>query len=208
MAITTYAELKAASANWLVRGDLTARIPEFVALAEARLNRLLRTRLAEGEVALTATPGVRTLALPAGFTEALSLWIVRPDGRQMLPFLEAGLMAATSLQGEPAAWTIDGANLAFDRPCDTTYGLVLRMLRGFALSEAAPTNALLTSAPDVYLFATLCEAGPFLRDAELAGAYEAKLDRAIGELNAKEARTRAPRTLVTELPDLTCGRAP
>lgn len=208
MAITTYAELKAAAANWLVRADLTARIPEFVALAESRLNRLLRTRLAESEVALTATPGARTLALPAGFAEALALWIERPDGRQALPFLEAGLMAATSLQGEPAAWTIDAANLAFDRPCDAAYGFVLRVLRAYVLSDAAPTNALLTSAPDVYLFATLCEAGPFLRDAELAGAYEAKLDRAIGELNAKEARTRAPRTLVTELPDLIFGRAP
>ena len=33
MAITTYAELQAAAANWLVRADLTARIPEFIALA-------------------------------------------------------------------------------------------------------------------------------------------------------------------------------
>jgi hypothetical protein len=47
MAITTYAELQAAAANWLVRGDLTARIPEFITLAEARLNRVLRARMAE-----------------------------------------------------------------------------------------------------------------------------------------------------------------
>lgn len=208
MAITTYAELKAAAANWLVRADLTARIPEFVALAEARLNRLLRTRLAETETVLTAMPGARTIALPAGFAEALALWITVSDGRRRLPFLEPALMAATSLQGEPSAWTIDGANLAFDRPCDAAYGFVLRMLRAFALTDAAPTNALLTGAPDVYLFATLSEAGPFLRDAELAGAYEAKLERALGELNAKEARSRAPRTLVTELPQLTEARAP
>lgn len=206
MAITTYAELKAAAANWLVRADLTARIPEFVALAEARLNRLLRTRLAEADVALAATPGARTVPLPPGFTEALALWIVRPDGREALPFLEPAVMAATSLQGQPAAWTIDGASLAFDRPCDAAYGFVLRMLRTFALSDAAPTNALLTAAPDVYLFATLSEAGPFLRDAELAGAYEAKLERALGELNAKEARTRAPRTLQTELVELVEAR--
>ena len=74
------------------------------------------------------------------------------------------------------------------------------MLARFALSDAAPTNALLTDYPDAYLFATLAEAGPFLRDAELAGSYEARLDRAIGEINAKDARSRAPRTLVTDLP--------
>jgi hypothetical protein len=206
MAITTYAELKAATANWLVRADLTARIPEFITLAEARLNRVLRARLAETEVALTAVVGARAVPLPSGFAEALALWIARPEGRTALPFLEPSLIGASSLRGEPGAWTVDGPNLAFDRPCDQAHGLVLRMLKTFSLSDAAPTNALLAEGPDVYLFATLSEAGPFLRDAELAGAYEARLERAIGELNAKDARSRAPRTLSTELPELILDR--
>jgi len=44
MAISTFAELKTAAANWLDRSDLTDRIPEFIALAEARFNRILRIR--------------------------------------------------------------------------------------------------------------------------------------------------------------------
>lgn len=208
MAISTYAQLQAAVANWLVRGDLTARIPEFIRLAEARLNRVLRMRLAEADVALTTSVGARTVALPADFAEARALWLVRPDRRTMLPFMEPSLIGAISLQGEPGAWTVDGATLAFDRPCDQAYALTLRMLRAFALSEAAPTNALLNEAPDVYLFATLCEAGPFLRDTELSGLYEGKLERAIGELNARDARSRAPRTLGTELADLLLDRRP
>lgn len=206
MAITTYAQLQAAAANWLVRSDLTARIPEFITLAEARLNRVLRTRLAEIEVALAATIGGRTIPLPAGFTEPLRVWIDRNGERVELPFLEASLIGASSLRGEPGAWSIDGANLRFDRPCDLAYALTLRMLRSFALSDAAPTNALLSDAPDVYLFATLCEAGPFLRDGELSDAYEARLGRAIGELNAKDAHSRAARTLATELPALILER--
>ena len=39
MAISTFAELSTAAANWLDRSDLTDRIPEFIALAEARFNR-------------------------------------------------------------------------------------------------------------------------------------------------------------------------
>ncbi|ODT85694.1 hypothetical protein [Phenylobacterium sp. SCN 70-31] len=190
MAITTYAELKAAAANWLVRGDLTARIPEFVTLAEARLNRVLRHRLAEVEAPLPATAGARRLSLPQGFTEPLRLWLERPDGRLELPFVEASLLPLTAARGEPAAWSIDGDAVAFDRPCDEAYGFVLRMLRGFSLSDAAPTNALLSEAPDVYLFATVAEAGPFLRDAELTGAYEVRLERAVAELDAKHARSR------------------
>lgn len=200
MSISTYAELQAAAANWLVRGDLTARIPEFIALAEARLNRVLRARLAEREVALTATAGSRTIPLPAGFAEPLALWIADPSGRRALRFIEPSLVQASSLWGEPTSWSIDGANLAFERPCDRAYGFVLRMLAKFALSDAAPTNDLLAACPDAYLFATLCEAGPFLRDAELAGAYEARLTQAVGEINAKEARARAAATLSTEVP--------
>jgi hypothetical protein len=200
MSITTYAELQAAAANWLVRTDLTARILEFIALAETRLNRVLRARLAEVERTLTAVPGARTIPLPVGFAEPLALWIVRETRRETLPFIEPSLMGVSSLQGEPCAWSIDGANLAFDRPCDQAYGFVLRMLSKFALSDTAPTNALLSDCPDAYLFATLCEAAPFLRDADLVSSYEGRLERALDEINAKDARARAPRTLITEVP--------
>jgi hypothetical protein len=201
MAITTYAELQAAAANWLVRADLTARVPEFITLAEARLNRSLRARLAEVEQTLTATVGARTIPLPAGFTEPLAVWILKGDGaRRGLRFVEPSLLAAVSLRGQPASWSLDGATLAFDRPADQAYQVVLRMLAKFQLSDAAPTNALLADCPDAYLFATLSEAAPFLRDAELAQAYESKLERALSDINAKDARSRAARRLVTDLP--------
>ena len=128
MTITTYAELQSAAATWLVRGDLTQRIAEFISLAEARLNRVLRARLAETEVALSAAPGARTIPLPDGFTEPLRLWLERATGREELRFVEAGLISVSTPRGEPAAWSVDGANLAFDRPCDQAYPLTLRML--------------------------------------------------------------------------------
>ncbi len=207
MAITTYAELQAAAANWLVRGDLTARIPEFIALAEARLNRVMRARLAEIEVPLTAGVGARTVPLPAGFAEPLRLWIERATARTELRFLPAELIGASSLRGEPGAWTVDGPNVSFDRPCDQVYGLTLRLLRKFALSDAAPTNALLSDFPDIYLFATLSEAAPFLRDPDLSAAYATKLAQAIADANSKEARSRAGRTLSTDLPGLVVARS-
>ena len=39
MAISTFAELKTAIDNWLARADMTDRAAEFIALAEARMNR-------------------------------------------------------------------------------------------------------------------------------------------------------------------------
>ena len=39
MPITTYTELKATIADWLLRDDLTAVIPSFISLAEAQISR-------------------------------------------------------------------------------------------------------------------------------------------------------------------------
>lgn len=198
MAITTYAELQAAAAAWLVRGDLTARILEFISLAEARLNRIVRPRTAEIEATLTGTPSSRTINLPAAFAEPLALWIVTNGERCDLEFLEPSTFDATASLGRPYIWTVDGAKLAFERPLDQAYSFVLRYKGGFALSDAAPTNDLLTRAPDAYLFATLCEAAPFLRDADLLNAYETKLSTAVRDFNAQEARSKAPAMLTTE----------
>ena len=42
MALTTYAELQTAVANYLARTDLTSQIPDFIYIAETRLRRQLR----------------------------------------------------------------------------------------------------------------------------------------------------------------------
>lgn len=200
MAISTYAELQVAAANWLIRSDLTARIPEFITLAESRLNRVLRKRQAEIDVAMTGVASSRTIALPAAYSEALTVWLTPPGSatRTELNFIDPAKMIATTDAGQPYAWTIDGANLAFERPCDQAYAFTLRCLEKYALSDAVPTNSLLSDYPDAYLFGTLCEAGPFLRDADLTSAYESRLTRSIGEINAKDARSRAAQALVTE----------
>lgn len=200
MAITTYAELQAAAAAWLVRRDLTARIPEFITLAESRLNRVLRLRLAEMDVSLTGVLSSRFIPLPAAYAEALSVWITYPQSsrREELRFVDPADITVETIASRPYAWTIDGSNLAFERPCDQAYAFTLRCLEKLALSDAAPTNSLLTNHPDAYLFATLCEAGPFLRDADVLTMYEQKLTRAIAEINDKEARSRAQQNLSTE----------
>lgn len=199
MAIGTYAELQTAAANWLVRADLTARIPEFIALAEARLNRVVQKRQAESDQSLTAISSSRSINLPAGYAEALQCWIVIDGDRKGLQYMSPASMEAVSDAGEPRFWGIDGATLVFERPCDQAYSIILRQIGKYALSDSAPTNTLLTDAPDVYLFATLCEAGPFLRDSALAATYETKLTRALNDLNAKDARPKGQQTLRTEV---------
>ena len=57
MAITTYATLQTAIANFLARSDLTAQIPDFITMAEARMNRELETRAQEKRSTATLVAG-------------------------------------------------------------------------------------------------------------------------------------------------------
>ena len=205
MALATYADVQAAVGDWLERGDLAARIPDFITLAESRLNRLLRLRLMETEVALTAVVGSRTLALPAGFTEPVALWQDLTGGRQDLRFVDpAGLLTVTS-PGAPRQWTVAGSVIAFERPCDQAYAFTLRFLGALSLSNAAPSNAILAAYPDLYLFGALIEAAPYLRDAELLSLFQARFQAAVEEVGAKEARSRALATLSLDTPPSRAG---
>ena len=53
MAITNYTELQSAVASWHHR-DVT-EIPDFIALAEVRINNLFEARMSEVDTPLTAT---------------------------------------------------------------------------------------------------------------------------------------------------------
>ncbi len=200
MALATYSDLQAAVADWLERADLAGRIPDFITLAESRLNRMLRLRMMETEVALAAIVGARTMALPAGFTEPVALWRELDSGREALRFVDPAAIPVSTTAGLPRAWTVSGGVVAFERPCDQAYGFTLRMLGGLSLSATTPTNPILAAYPDLYLFAALVEAAPYLRDGDLLSMFSARLDAALAEVGAKEARSRALSTLGTEAP--------
>jgi hypothetical protein len=119
--------------------------------------------------------------------------------RNELQPVEASVIEASSLNGQPMDWCVDGSNLAFERPADQAYSLVLRYRGDFALSDASPTNDLLTRAPDIYLWGTICEAAPYLRDADFMATAEGKFQRAVKDFNAAESRSKAPAKLRTEL---------
>ena len=73
MAINTYATLQSSIANWLDRSDLTDRIPDFIALAEARINRVLRVRQMETVKLISMLNGVKRIALPSDYKKMRGL---------------------------------------------------------------------------------------------------------------------------------------
>lgn len=207
MALSNYSDLLSAVASWLNRSDLTERIPDFITLAESRLNRELRLRVMEEEdTTLTVASGDRTVALPTGFLEPIGLWVSEASDRRQLTYLSPVQMDVLTSSGKVFYWTITGGNIAFERPASPALSLVVRYLKSFALTEAAPTNWLMTNHPDAYLFSVLVEAAPYLRDDNLLGIWSARLQQSLDEINAKEARSRSLTILDTGLADMPSDR--
>jgi len=176
MGLSTFDELKAAVADWLDREDLSGRTGDFIALAEARLNRLMGFSALIARVELEAGAGQAELAAPADLRDALSL-VRAGDG-----------------DGDGAAqgFRAEAGRLVLTPPPETPVRLVLTYRARPRLSEAAPANPVLAEHPDLYLFGALAEAAPFLRDGEMLAVFAARFDAALTEARMREARIAAP----------------
>jgi hypothetical protein len=202
MAISTYAELQAAVASWLDRGDLTTQIPDFIALAEADINSQFDLRTIESDHTLVTTVGSRFAPLPAGYREPQNVWLQWPStaGREPLRMVPPELMEVSTVHGIPTAYGIDGDNIAFNCPVSSTtdYTFTFRQIGGVALSDTSPTNLVLTNYPNVYLYGALKAAAPFLRDPDAFAMWTSLYAEALGQAKAKESRGKALVTLSTE----------
>lgn len=210
MAITTYSELKDALANWLDRADLTSRIPEFIALAEADINAVFSHRDIESTSTLTPTASSRTIALPTGYRSPLNLWLLWSGsaGTQELRALTRETMHISTVDSIPDAWCTDGSTITFDCPCNSAsdYSFLFRWIGGVALSDATTTNLILTNYPNLYLYQSLKHAAPYLRDPEALQMWSALANDAMRDARAKEAREKSLTTLSTEPGMMVRGR--
>jgi hypothetical protein len=201
MAISTYAELQAAVGDWLARGDLAARIPDFIALAEQRLfygaddanfpSAPLRLRAMEAttDPAVFATsPGVATLPLPADFLEVRAVGLASDPKTPLDLAPLRQLSALTGAPGRPRLYTLDGDAIRFAPTPDAAYGVELAYFRRFDPLATTPTNWLLTNAPGVYLYAALLEAQPFLMNDARLPVWAAMLGAATRALTESDRR--------------------
>jgi len=185
MAITSYTELQAAVANWLDRDDLAARIPEFVALAEAQMNRLLRSRGATGRS--TATVSTEFSALPADFAQAISLRVrTASDWDELSPVDQDTMSGYPAATGSPRLYSVVGGELRLYPAPDADHTVEMTYFSKVpALGAANAANWVLASHPDAYLYGTLVHSAPLLRDAEILGTWKALSDAAIEQIIAE-----------------------
>lgn len=175
MSIANYSDLQTAVASWLHRSDLTSIIPDFITLAEAKLNRILRLRAMENTDTGTVAA---TVSLPTGFVEMRSLTVSSGGNTYSIPYVPPEKITTES--DAPTAYSIVGDSLYF---IGTTSGYTYTLVyfkKFDALSGGV--NWLITNAPDAYLYATLLEAAPYLKDDARLAVWQAALTEVVRQL--------------------------
>jgi hypothetical protein len=182
MSISTYADLKTKVASWGRRaGNSTfvAEVPDIITLAEARLNRELPA--VETDTTLTGVVSSRRIDISAvSMVEPIALFLAETglDEREV-KFKADGTFPYLVTEGRPKFVAVDGTYLDFDCPLDAAYPFRLRSRNRFSLSDANPTNWLLTNHPDVYLAASLMWGAGYREDWPNGAAFKAILDEGI-----------------------------
>lgn len=199
--LTSYDDLIEAVTSWLHRKDLRPNVPTFIALAEARINRIAQIRAMEIEVDLFIEAGTRSAALPVGYSSPLGVWSKEDQRRQLMARTPEALPVCTQA-GQPTYWCIDGATLAVDCPAEVDREVTLRYRGIFRLGVDAPSNVILIKYPDLYLYGALMEAAMFIRDMEGLSAWKPMFAEAVAHVNRNESRARAAVPLQTELAGL------
>jgi hypothetical protein len=174
MAITNYGELKTALANWLHRTDLSARLPEFVTLAQVRISDDVRANA--NTVSASGTSTDKTIPLPADFIEGRSLHLSINGTNRPLDYLTPAQYAHLAQPtGDADAYTIIGSSILLARnPSGNQSYTLVYYAKETALSADSDTTTLLSTRPGLYLYGTLCEAAPYLRDADTLALWEQK----------------------------------
>lgn len=182
----TYAEILEKVADWMNRGDLTTRIPDFVLLAEERMNRALRVRQMESTLAATAITD--NLITPASdVIDVKALWV---PNYERTPLKPQGLesVVAGGPQGTPTMYAWDGANLRFDGAGDVQGVLYVRI----PALVTADTNWVSEGPWSLYLFGALLEAALFVRDEADAQLWEGRFRETLEEVRGNDQRRSGP----------------
>jgi hypothetical protein len=167
MAITNYAELKTAIADWLNRADLTDQIPDFISLAESTLNDVMRSSFMSLSGTVAITNGRATL--PSDALELIFAQVadtptepIEQTTPQQLLMLRR---ARTKNAGNPRFLAIVGRDLLVTPSPAGSLSINLDYYAKIpSLSDSVTTNWLLEEAPHVYLYTALLHSTPFLMD--------------------------------------------
>jgi hypothetical protein len=174
--ITDFSSLVTAVTEYLAREEdttLIARIPTFLQLTEAKLNRELYVRQMENRataVVNLASTEPEFISLPSDFQSMRRVRLSGVSGKPHLLFKSGVQMdeyrtSGANVSGRPYYFTIFGSEMELAPTPDQAYTLEMVYRANIpALTSTNTTNWLLTLAPDIYLYGALLESAPYIKE--------------------------------------------
>lgn len=195
--IDSYTTLKTAVFSFSGRDDLSSQFGTIVQLAESSMynndEQPLRVQELISTATLTTTGGTNLVALPDDFLSGLSVLInVGGVSRELVNTAPAALNR-NSEQGVPTRYAIiDG--MTFDNVPDGEYDIdITYYAKPTALDKTNNTNTILTSYPDIYLYACLASVNDLSGEDQDSERYYQKMIRSIkGAIRSSRKMRYAP----------------
>lgn len=195
MAINTYATLINAVTEYRARDQDTvfiARIPDFITLFEAKMNRTLLHPMMETRSTTTidtTSDEPEFITLPSDFQTMRRVRLSSVTGKPRLDFktgtqLDDYRYSIENITGQPVYFTVMGDEMELAPTPNEDYTLEMVYRANIsALTSTNTTNWLLLLAPDLYLYGVLLEAAPATADDDRIPIWAAGFSTALEQLN-------------------------
>jgi hypothetical protein len=189
MALSNYSDLQTAVASWLHRADLTSIIPDLITLAEQRIfnggTYNDPVRISDMQTRDSGTIASQSIALPSGYLETLRLAVTTGGQNYALEYISPSEFSRYENQsGNPQYFTV--VNNAIKTAPNGGLDYIHDYYKRFDPLATTSTNALLTSAPGVYLYGTLLEASPYLGNDPRIATWQQMFVEAVNGVNKAE----------------------
>lgn len=196
--ITTYDGLQSSVADWIVKRSLTDQIKTFIRLAESRFLREVKA-LAETYSVVNAgnlfTVNANPMILPAEIQSVRAIY-----GNSDGTFPEIPIVGTEEWRASIGRQSGVSSNLpivahVIDNPADDQLRLVFSPFATSIdidieynktldyLSATNQQNALIKKYPDLYLYGTLVEAAPYLKDDSRVTLWEGRYEDIVRSIN-------------------------
>lgn len=189
--------------------DADGMIPHLVGLAEHRLQREMRLRVMERRGTNTTIPKKEGIALPN--KRIPGDWDVYMEMREVglrtnrpvnLEYITPDWYTDKSaVSGVPQFYTIIGREILFAPIPDNEYTILLAYYAQIPpLSAEQPTNDVLLTYPDLYLYATLVESAAYSRSAVPAQEWVSMYTAAKADAQSMDTKARYGKQIAAKPP--------
>ena len=187
MALSNYTEIIDAVSRWLDRDDLSPQVPDFVYMAENRINRVIRPLDMESTAITPLVEDQVYYPLPCDYIEARNIYIDTQSGN--LSYISPDLMSNINPSFQTGFYTIIDYQVKLNESMEGN--LIIEYFKEYAhLSDTNPENWITQHASDLLLYGALLEAEAFIMTDERIPVWIEAFYKAVEDINESNALGR------------------